>query len=80
MRQRLIYSTQFSGPVRHPTLRFIPERGELMERFLGLVGFSAFMAVAGALLFGCAGRWDLPMFWAYLGVGAASGLVGIFTA
>jgi protein-S-isoprenylcysteine O-methyltransferase Ste14 len=51
-----------------------------MERFLGIVGFAAFMAVAGALLFGCAGRWDLPMFWAYLGVWAASGLVGIFVA
>jgi protein-S-isoprenylcysteine O-methyltransferase Ste14 len=34
-----------------------------------------FLALMGALLFGSAGRWDLPFFWAYLGVwGAASGV------
>ena len=30
------------------------------------------------LLFGSAGRWDLPFFWAYIGVNAALGLVGFF--
>jgi protein-S-isoprenylcysteine O-methyltransferase Ste14 len=30
----------------------------------------------GAVLFGCAGRHDLPWFWAYLGVWAASALLG----
>jgi protein-S-isoprenylcysteine O-methyltransferase Ste14 len=34
----------------------------------GILGGVAVVAVLGALLFGCAGRWDLPMFWAYLGV------------
>jgi protein-S-isoprenylcysteine O-methyltransferase Ste14 len=43
-----------------------------------IVGGVAFLAVFGVVLFGCAGRWDLPMFWAYLGVWAASMLVGPF--
>lgn len=51
-----------------------------MERLLGTLSFAVFMVVEGALLFGCAGRWDLPMFWAYLGVWAACGLIGIFVA
>lgn len=38
----------------------------------------AFLALIGSLLFGCAGRWDVPMFWAYLGVMAASAVVGAF--
>ena len=29
---------------------------------------AAFLALLGTLLFGCAGRWNLPLFWAYLGV------------
>src|SRR6516165_8249986 len=45
---------------------------------LGLVVGLAFIALAGAILFACAGRWDLPMFWAYLGVWLASMLVGMF--
>jgi protein-S-isoprenylcysteine O-methyltransferase Ste14 len=44
---------------------------------LGILGGAAFMALVGAILFGSAGRWDLPMFWAYLGVWAVSVLVGL---
>ena len=36
----------------------------------------AFAAVTGTILFGAAGRWDLPMFWAAIGVLTALGLVG----
>jgi protein-S-isoprenylcysteine O-methyltransferase Ste14 len=43
---------------------------------LSILGGVAFVALLGALLFGCAGRWDLPWFWAYLGVWAAAALVG----
>src|SRR5437763_7087843 len=43
---------------------------------LSLLGGMAFVALTGAILFGCAGRWDLPMFWAYLGIWTASILVG----
>ena len=46
----------------------------------GILGSVGVVAVIGALLFGCGGRWDLPMFWAYLGVWAAGGLVGAFVA
>ncbi|HEV3259511.1 MAG TPA: isoprenylcysteine carboxylmethyltransferase family protein [Gemmataceae bacterium] len=42
----------------------------------GIIGVIVFMAVIAGLLFGCAGRWDLPFFWAYLGVWTASSLVG----
>ena len=35
---------------------------------LGILGGFAFLALFGAVLFACAGRWDLPMFWAYLGI------------
>jgi protein-S-isoprenylcysteine O-methyltransferase Ste14 len=41
------------------------------------VSGAGFLAAFGALLFGCAGRWDLPMFWAYLGTWAASILVAV---
>jgi protein-S-isoprenylcysteine O-methyltransferase Ste14 len=34
------------------------------------------MLVVGGLLFGSAGRWDLPMFWAYLGVWFVASAVG----
>jgi protein-S-isoprenylcysteine O-methyltransferase Ste14 len=44
---------------------------------LGILSGAGFLASFGAILFGCAGRWDLPMFWAYLGVWAVSILVGI---
>jgi hypothetical protein len=44
-----------------------------------LSGFG-FLAVLAALLFGCAGRWDLPMFWAYLGVWTAALLGGTLVA
>ena len=38
---------------------------------LNCVFGAAFLALLGALLFGCAGRWNLPLFWSYLGVWAA---------
>jgi protein-S-isoprenylcysteine O-methyltransferase Ste14 len=47
---------------------------------LGILGGVAFLALIGAVLFGCAGRWDLPMFWAYLGVWMAEILVGVLVA
>src|SRR5262249_38348999 len=37
----------------------------------------AFLAVIAGVLFGCAGRWDLPFFWAYLGVRAARSVIGV---
>src|SRR5262249_6691233 len=43
---------------------------------LSLAGGVAFVALIGATLFGCAGRRDLPAFWAHLGVWAAAALVG----
>jgi len=43
---------------------------------LGILGGVAFMGLFGAVLFVSAGRLDLPMFWAYLGVWTASALVG----
>src|SRR5262249_42455953 len=45
---------------------------------LALLGGVAFMALVGPLLFGCAGRLDLPLFWAYLGVMMAAAVVGPF--
>ena len=39
---------------------------------IGILSGAGFLALVGAILFGCAGRWDLPMFWAYLGVWAAA--------
>lgn len=33
-----------------------------------LAGGVVVVVVFGAVLFGCAGRWDLPFFWAYLGI------------
>jgi protein-S-isoprenylcysteine O-methyltransferase Ste14 len=43
---------------------------------LNLLGGVAFLGVLGAVLFGCAGRWDLPMFWAYLGAWGAATVAG----
>src|SRR5262245_62050852 len=43
---------------------------------LGLLSSVLFTAVCGAILFASAGRWDLPLFWAYLGVWAAASVVG----
>ncbi len=39
---------------------------------LALLGGLVCLALFGAVLFGCAGRWDLPWFWAYLGVWAVA--------
>src|SRR5262245_42932917 len=47
---------------------------------LGFLGGLVFLVILGGLLFGCAGRWDLPFFWACLGVWAASMLVGAFVS
>jgi protein-S-isoprenylcysteine O-methyltransferase Ste14 len=44
----------------------------LLKRLLGVLAGTAFLAALGAVLFGCAGRWDLPFFWAYLGLLEAS--------
>jgi protein-S-isoprenylcysteine O-methyltransferase Ste14 len=41
-----------------------------------VVGGVAFVALVGACLFVSAGRWDLPWFWAYLGVWAAAIVAG----
>jgi protein-S-isoprenylcysteine O-methyltransferase Ste14 len=46
-----------------------------MAQILGVV--FAFEAAMAAILFGTAGRWDLPWFWAVLGVHAASCLVAV---
>jgi protein-S-isoprenylcysteine O-methyltransferase Ste14 len=46
--------------------------------FLGLLGGLVFIAVVGVILFGCAGRWDLPLFWAYLGIWVATMAVAVF--
>ena len=43
-----------------------------------LLSGGVFLALTGALLFGFAGRWDLPFFWAYLGVWTAGCVVGPF--
>jgi protein-S-isoprenylcysteine O-methyltransferase Ste14 len=37
--------------------------------------FVLYTAVLAAVLFGCAGRWDLPFFWAWLAVAVAASLV-----
>jgi protein-S-isoprenylcysteine O-methyltransferase Ste14 len=39
-----------------------------------------FFGVVAGVLFGSAGRWDLPYFWAFLGVLAVTALVSLFTA
>ena len=44
-----------------------------------VVGFASLVPL-GAVLFGCAGRVDLPWFWAYLAVWAASAVVGPLVA
>jgi protein-S-isoprenylcysteine O-methyltransferase Ste14 len=47
---------------------------------LGILGVGAFMALLAALLFGCAGRWDLPFFWAYLAIRTARAVIGVLVA
>jgi protein-S-isoprenylcysteine O-methyltransferase Ste14 len=48
--------------------------------FLGILSGVIFLVVFGAVLFGCAGRWDLPWFWAFLGLWAASMVIGMFVS
>jgi protein-S-isoprenylcysteine O-methyltransferase Ste14 len=43
---------------------------------LNILAGLAFAAVIGAILFGSAGRWDLPFFWAYLAVWAMAMVAG----
>jgi protein-S-isoprenylcysteine O-methyltransferase Ste14 len=43
---------------------------------INLAGGVFFLGLIGVLLFGCAGRVDLPMFWAYLGVWGTAHVVG----
>jgi hypothetical protein len=45
---------------------------------LGFLGGIAAIAVMGAILFGCARRRDLPLFWAFLGIWLAATVVGVF--
>jgi hypothetical protein len=45
---------------------------------LSALGGVAFVAFVGACLFVSAGRWDLPWFWASLGVWAAATVAGSF--
>ena len=44
--------------------------------FITLLGGLGFLVVVGALLFGSAGHWNLPMFWAYFGVWFAGTTIG----
>lgn len=44
----------------------------ILSIFAGFV----MMALIGAVLFGCAGRWDLPLYWGYLGTWMAATVVG----
>jgi hypothetical protein len=43
---------------------------------LSIIGGLAFVALVGACLFVSAGRWDLPWFWAYLGIWAVAMVAG----
>lgn len=48
----------------------------MRQVLVGVLAGAALLVLPGAVLFGCAGRWDLPWFWAYLGVWAGSALIG----
>lgn len=50
----------------------------MRERLLVLLGILVFFLAAAAILFGFAGRFDLPMFWAYLGSMAALPLLFVW--
>jgi protein-S-isoprenylcysteine O-methyltransferase Ste14 len=43
----------------------------------GILGGALFVVLIGAILFGLAGRWELPMFWAYLGVWLGAMVAGM---
>lgn len=45
---------------------------------LNLLRGLGFLGLLAVLLFGSAGRWDLPFSWGYVGVNAALTLVGVF--
>jgi protein-S-isoprenylcysteine O-methyltransferase Ste14 len=42
----------------------------------GIIASGVSLAVVGAILFGCAGRWDVPTFWVFLAVWMAAGVAG----
>ncbi len=44
---------------------------------LGALSGVIYLVVLGAILFGSAGRWDLPMYWAYLAVWAATMVIAM---
>jgi len=43
---------------------------------LNILGGAVFLALIGACLFLSAGRWDLPLFWAYLGLWLVAAVAG----
>lgn len=45
--------------------------------FRSVLGGVASVALPGTVLFASAGRWDLPWFWAYLGVFGGSAVIGL---
>jgi protein-S-isoprenylcysteine O-methyltransferase Ste14 len=48
--------------------------------WLGLAGLIVFLAATAAVVFLCAGRWDLPFVWAYFGLWLAAGVAGSLLA
>ena len=42
---------------------------------INVVSGVAYLGIIAELLFGSAGRWDLPFFWAYIGVNVVLGLI-----
>ena len=44
---------------------------------LGLLGSAGFLTMTAAILFGCAGRWDLPLYWIYLAVWGIAIMVAV---
>jgi len=48
----------------------------MVPALVGILVSFGFVAGIGAVLFRCAGRWDLPMFWSYLGVWIAGSVIG----
>jgi protein-S-isoprenylcysteine O-methyltransferase Ste14 len=56
----------------------MPERSFSSSRAFWISQLLGFCALVAALLFGCAGRFDIPSFWAYLFVCTVSFLVAAF--
>lgn len=51
-----------------------------LSLLLGVVGSVAYLAGTAAVVFLCAGRWDLPFVWAYFGLWLVAGTVGAVLA